>query len=224
MPGQDKPSKAILAGTTGLVGGELLKLLVADPAYDRIVVISRRILGIRNPKVEEYIISFDRLEEYRQLVQGHDAFCCLGTTMKKAGSRENFTRVDFNYVHDFARIAASNGVERFFLVSSMGADKNSSIFYNRVKGEAEECIRDLGFKAVYIFRPSLLLGPRQEKRTGEEMAKKLVSVLDPLIPAKYKGIEASQVARAMMQASSQKIRGIRIYPSQLMRKMLPPAG
>jgi len=213
MPSQ-RSQTAIIIGSTGLVGKELLQQLISSDNYDNIVNLTRRSAGIQHQKVSEYIIDFDDLDSSRDLVRGDHLFCCLGTTMKKAGSKMNFRKVDFDYVLELAKIARQNHVPGFSLVSSIGASKNSMVFYSRVKGEIEEAVSMLGFDKVNIFRPSLLLGNRSEKRTGEDVAKYTYKFFNALLPKRYKGIEASIVAKAMLKVSQSHEKGTSIYPSE----------
>jgi len=142
----------------------------------------------------------------------------LGTTMAKARSRENFYKVDFTYPVSLAKETLKLGATKYLLVSALGANKNASIFYNRVKGETEEAISSTGFQTVHIFRPSLLLGPRKESRAGEDAAKFFYKVFGFLIPAKYKGIESLAVAKAMLYFASQDQKGIFIHESEALQK------
>ncbi|HVF87991.1 MAG TPA: hypothetical protein VM866_10390, partial [Pyrinomonadaceae bacterium] len=167
---------ALLVGATGLVGGHCLNLLLEDAAYQKVVVLGRRMLPVGHRKLEQHIIDFDQLTDYARLIYGQDVFCCLGTTIKKAGSQEAFRRVDFTYPHEVARVAAGNGAEQMLLVSALGADARSRVFYNRVKGETEEAVSKLPFGGVQIFRPSLLLGERQEVRRGEQIAERAMKL------------------------------------------------
>ena len=155
---------ALLAGASGLVGGHLLQRLLADPRYRQVIAVSRKALGIEHPKLRSLITDFDPIEA---AIAGlgetvDDAFCALGTTIKTAGSRAAFRRVDFGYVVAFARAARAAGARHFMLVSAIGASARSRIFYLRVKGETEEAVAALGYPALHIFRPGLLLGQRAE--------------------------------------------------------------
>jgi len=207
---------ALLFGATGLVGGHCLDLLLADEIYGKVITIGRRNIDRDHPKLEHHSIDFERLIDYVDYIAAEDVFCCLGTTIKKAGSQEAFRKVDFTYPHELAKIAKSNGAEQFLLVSSIGADAKSSIFYNRVKGELEEAIRRIPFDAFQIFRPSLLLGEREETRLGEQVAEKVLGTLSFLFIgplAKYKPIHASTVAAAMVRIAKAQPRGVNIYES-----------
>lgn len=215
----EKKKTAVLIGATGLVGRELVQALAGSESYGAIVVLSRRASGLRHEKLTEHLIDFDRMGDFAGLIHGDHAFCCLGTTMKKAGSKANFRKVDYDYVLEFARHASRNGVGGFSLVSSIGASPSSAVFYSRVKGEAEEAVAKLPFVKVQIFRPSLLLGDRREKRFGEDMAKAIYRGIDFLLPARYKGIEARVVAAAMHKASLGPETGVIIYPSEKIRAL-----
>ncbi len=195
---------ALLAGGSGLVGGFLLQQLLAAPEYERVVAVGRRPLEIQHPKLEQVTTEFAALREARQSLRGDDAFCCLGTTIKKAGSREAFRAVDQGAVLAFAWAAQQGGTRRFFHVSSMGADAGSRFFYPRVKGETDHALEVMGFATLGIFRPSLLLGPRREYRLGERLSAVGLAIAEPILMGrwrKYRAIHAEVVARAMLRAS-----------------------
>lgn len=205
---------ALIAGASGLVGGRLLELLLASPDYERVATLGRRPLPLSHPKLEQKTVDFAALDA--AAIRGDELFCCLGTTIKKAGGREAFRRVDFDAVLALATLAAQNGVHHFFLVSSMGADEHSAAFYSRVKGEIEKAVTTLPFEGVHIFRPSLLLGARSESRPAEALAQALSPLLSPLCvgPLRpYRPIEAETVARAMLAAARVARPGLEILPS-----------
>lgn len=205
---------ALLAGSTGLIGKQLLEILLNDPEYHRVIAISRRPLGISNPKLDNIISDFSDLESLKSRLKADNVFCCLGTTMKTAKSKEAFYKVDFTYPHTLARLSHELGAKQYLLVSALGADKNSSIFYNKVKGEVEEAIGKIGFVSYHIFRPSLLLGPRTENRSGEEAAKIFYRIFGFLIPEKYQAIDSAKVARAMVHFARQEQEGKFIHESK----------
>jgi uncharacterized protein YbjT (DUF2867 family) len=208
---------ALLLGASGLIGGHLLGLLVADMTYDRVIVPVRKSLSYRHPKLQEVVVDFDHLDKQKDSLRGQDVFCCLGTTIKAAKSQPAFRKVDFTYVEQTASIAAMNGAEQFLLVSSLGADKNSSAFYLRVKGEVEEAIARLPFKAAQIFRPSVLIGVRGQSRFNESFAimmMKLVSVVLLGRLRRYRAIEAKTVAQAMLTVAKQQNVGVAVYESE----------
>jgi uncharacterized protein YbjT (DUF2867 family) len=204
---------ALLAGATGLIGNHLLKALLEDEQYNNVIVLTRKPVAESHPKQKNIVVNFDQLTSYHNDLHADDIFCCLGTTMKKAGSKEAFRKVDFHYPVELAKITNANGGRQYLLVSSLGADKNSGIFYNQVKGETEASIKQINFKALHIFRPSLLLGDREEQRSGEDAAKIVYRVFRFLIPKKYKAIDASRVANAMLQHAKKEVSGIHIHES-----------
>lgn len=207
---------ALLAGATGLVGGHCLDLLLSEQSYSKVVVVGRQKLDRADSKLEQHVVDFDRLDDFASVLKGDDVFCCLGTTIKKAGSQENFRRVDFTYTHEIARIASQNGAGQFLLVSALGANRKSSIFYNRVKGEIEEAVSALSFHGVQIFRPSLLLGERPEFRLGERVAEKTARMFSFLFVgpiAKYRPIHARTVANAMVRIAPRYYGGVNIFES-----------
>lgn len=210
------PSSALLLGATGLVGKELLQMLLEGEAFDHVVVLGRRPTGIAHPKLEERVADLDRLHEHLSAFSVTTVFCCLGTTIKKAGSQEAFREVDYQYPLDAAKLAATAGARQFSIVTAMGAHPDSSVFYNRVKGQVEEAVKQLGLPSVQIFRPSLLLGSRAESRPGEEFGKVIGwllawALVGPL--RKYRPVEGRTVARAMYVAAQQAEDGCRIRGS-----------
>lgn len=210
-------SIALIAGASGLVGGHLLRLLLDAPEYDRVVSVGRRRLPLDHPKLQQEIVDFTALEKNGTDLRCDDAFCCLGTTIKQAGSRENFRAVDHAAVLAFAWAARRNGARRFFVVSALGADSRSRVFYNRVKGETEEALQVLGFRTLAIFRPALLLGARPQPRFGERVGAMLFWAAEPMLLGslrKYRAIRAEVVARAMLRSSyGEGARGLLVYPS-----------
>lgn len=215
------PQSVLLLGATGLVGGECLKLLCAEDFWRRVIALTRRPLPeeAHHPKVENQVIDFDRAEDNRELISAGQVICALGTTIKKAGSQENFYKVDFTYAYELARIARENGAEHLLLVSSSGADARSPIFYSRVKGELEEAVKTLGYPALSIFRPSLLLGDRRESRPGEDLGKFLSGLFGFAIPARYKPVHARSVAAAIVQVARENRPGIRVLESDEIRRI-----
>ena len=206
---------ALLVGATGLVGSFLLKRLIASPAYSRVIAWVRRPLAATDPKLAVEIVDFDHLEEHR--IDGEDVYCCLGTTIKQAGSQEAFRRVDFAYPVALARRAVEDGVRRLFVVSALGANAHSSVFYSRVKGEMEQAVRACGVPQTYFFRPSLLDGPRKESRVGERIGSLVGSLLGPLL-GKYRPIQADAVAEAMLVVATQDLEA-GIYESGRLREL-----
>lgn len=205
--------RVLLLGATGLVGGELLDLLLEDPGVARVTAPVRRTSGRRAAKLDERVVSLDRLAEDAGLLAVDQLFCALGTTIAKAGSQEAFRRVDHDWPLAAARLARERGARHCLLVSAVDADPASRIFYNRVKGELERDLAALGYPSLTIARPSLILGARAERRVGEEWARRLAW----LFPPKYKGIHARTIARALVDAAREDAPGVRVLESREMR-------
>ena len=204
---------ALIAGTTGLVGSQLLELLLADDHYTRVISLTRKSLAINHPKLSNVIVDFNRLAEYSDQLKADDIFCCLGTTIKQARSQEAFKKVDFEYPLEIAKITKESGAQQYLLVTALGASKKSSFYYNRVKGEVEDSIGQLRFKSYHIFRPSFLQGDRLEKRAGEEATAIFFKAFGFLVPKKFKGIDAIKVARAMVAKAKEETTGYFIHES-----------
>jgi len=181
-----------------------LELLLSDNRYSSVTAISRKALSITHPKLIYLVCELRDLSNRRDQLKADDVFCCLGTTIKKARSKEAFRAVDLDAPLLLAKISKELGGEKFLLVSSLGANKNSGIFYNQVKGEVEEAIQKVGFNTFHVLRPSLLLGPRKEERTGEDAAKFFYRVFGFLVPKKYQAVESIKVARAMQSFAQRK--------------------
>jgi len=204
--------KALILGSTGFIGNHLLNLLVQDEQYKEVIVIVRKKLPITNPKIRQIVVEdLAHMEKHRECFHVEDVFCCLGTTMKKAKTRERFKQVDYELPYLSASIAKQEGVERFLLVSAMGADVHSRFFYNRVKGEVEKAIQELHLPAFYIFRPSLLLGKRTEFRLGERISGWISQPFSFLLKQKYRPIRAADVATAMHKMAQTYLPGTQIF-------------
>ena len=207
---------AIIAGASGLTGSYLLQQLLKSSKYSEVKALVRRPLDIEHPVLKQIVWDFENSDP--EELRAHHVYCSLGTTMKKAGSKDAFKKVDYEYPLQLARMAYEQGAEKFALVSAMGANSKSMFFYNRVKGELEADLKKIPFEAIYIFRPSMLLGPRQEFRLGEEFGKKLMTTLRLIIPANMKPIHVSQVAKSMADHMNQEERGVHVIPSGQMQK------
>ncbi|WP_281889710.1 NAD-dependent epimerase/dehydratase family protein [Paenibacillus sp. YYML68] len=201
---------AVVVGATGLVGTELVRLLLKESTYERVVVLVRTGMEMSDPRLDQRIISFDQLEQLPQeLFREADVFCTLGTTMKKAKTQEQFMKVDYAYPLSLGQLAKRHGAARMLIVTAMGADAGSMFFYNRVKGMVEKELLSLGLNELYIFRPSLIMGPRAEHRAGESLAQSVSERLPflfagPLRP--YRPIQARTIAEAMTNVALQRVR------------------
>jgi uncharacterized protein YbjT (DUF2867 family) len=206
---------AVVAGATGLVGQELVRQLAADTAWGEVRALARRPLGpeLSRPNVVSISVDYERLDPPPSWAQADHVFCALGTTMRQAGSREAFRRVDLEYPVALARATRARGARHFLLVTAVGAAPSSRFFYNRVKGEVEAAVIALGFRSVTIARPSLLLGPRLQPRLGERVGK----ILGLLSPPPWRPLHAAQVARALIEAAKRDLPGVRILENSELR-------
>lgn len=202
-------SRALVAGATGLVGRELLRQLAAHGGYGRVTALVRRSADLPT-MVLPLLADFERLADAGERLAADDVYCALGTTIRTAGSRAAFRRVDHDYVVTLARLAREHGARHFLLVSSLGADPRSRVFYSRVKGEVEAAVRALGYPSLTIVRPSLLLGERSEFRLGESLMK----ALGPLLPRRYRPVHARAVAATLIRAAVEERPGLRIIESR----------
>lgn len=189
-----------VAGGSGLVGTELLKLLLADEGVRAVVAVGRRRLALEHAKLQQAVVDFAAPSGLDVLPAPEAAFCTLGTTIKQAGSKEAFRAVDFDAVVAFAKAARTRGARAFVHVTALGADARSMVFYNAVKGQVEDAVADLGFDRVVALRPSFLDGERAESRPGERVALAVGRTLGPLL-GKYRPTPVSAVAAAMLEAA-----------------------
>lgn len=205
---------ALLAGASGLTGGYVLDALLEAADFGRVIAVTRRALPREHPRLANRIVQFARLEAQLQGVTCEVALCCLGTTIARAGSRENFRTVDVDHVVAFARAALAARAQRFVVMSSAGANPDSRNFYLRTKGEMEQELEGLGFAALDILQPGLLLGWRREMRPLELAAMALMPLVNPLLAGKraaFRGISARQVAAAMVGATRSGRKGVQRY-------------
>ena len=208
-----KVKTAAILGATGLIGSHLVELLKNDREYDVIKVIVRRPVAIDHPKISVNVIDFTDESAFKSAIAESDAvFCAVGTTNRKVkGDKAAYRKVDFDIPVKAAKFCEQTGCNTFLLVSSIGANSNSGNFYLKLKGEVEDAVGTLNIQSISVFRPSFLLGERQENRSGEKIAKALSSSLSFLFPSRYKPINAFDVARSMVSASVKNIPGFRIY-------------
>jgi uncharacterized protein YbjT (DUF2867 family) len=212
---------ALIAGATGLVGSELVELLLADPAVARVLSVVRRSSGRAGGKLAEHLVDFGNLAAAPLEPPVDEAYCCLGTTMRAAGSRDAFRRVDLEYAMAFARLAQRLGAGSLVVVSSLGADPASRSFYLRTKGEVEQELIALGLPSLGIVRPSLLLGDRRELRVGERAGEVALRLASPLLRgalAHYRPIHARTVACAMADLGRRAEPGVHVLESDEIRR------
>lgn len=214
--------KAILLGATGLIGQNLLTKLLANEDFDEVLVISRKSLNLNHPKLKELIIDFDELPNHASEITGDVVFCCLGTTIKKTPNLAMYRKIDYQYPLDVANIAFANGAQQYHLISAMGADVKSRIFYSKTKGEVERDLKKIPFPAIYIYRPALLDGNRKEKRTAEKIMIALFRFINPILIGslkKYRSIKIEKVADAMLNQAESNEAGLHIYSSDQIVKL-----
>jgi uncharacterized protein YbjT (DUF2867 family) len=191
----------LLIGASGLIGSELVQLLLRDDKIKTIKVFVRKTLAITDQKLIELLVDFERLEDFKHEFQGDALFCCIGTTRKKTPDLEAYKAIDYGIVLGASNLARSNQVPQVHLVSAIGADTSSKIFYNRLKGEIEKDIIKLNFPSTFIYQPAMLIGKRSESRPAEFIAQKLMTFFDFFLlgkTQKYHSIEAKKVAESML--------------------------
>lgn len=205
---------ALLLGATGLTGEQCLKELLTSDVYDTVVTITRKPLAVNDHKHQNVVVDFEKLHDYKLHLKADDVYCTIGTTIAKAGSQKEFRRIDFEIPKQIAEYALWNGAQRFILCSALGANAQSSIFYNQVKGELEDVLKKMNYKALFIFRPSILLGDRKEERTGEQIGRAFAETFSFLFvgPLKqYKGTPVDVLAKQMVTAGSSDVTGTVVY-------------
>lgn len=210
---------ALLAGASGLVGQQLLTLLLAEPSYSKVIILVRQPLAISHPKLEQHVIDFSIASVDQNVLKGllvDHAFCTLGTTIKRAGSKAAFRQVDQQYAANVAQIAKDSGAQLFGIVTAMAANSDSMFFYNQVKGDIETQLQQMDFQHLAAFRPSMLVGDRGEKRFGEQLGAVLMRMFSFLIPKNYKIINVKDVAAAMLSYAKNPTAGFSVIASGAM--------
>ena len=212
---------ATLVGATGLIGSHLLQELLNDVHFDTVRILIRRPIDITRIKLEKKIVDFNDSDSLLVAISNSDVlFCAIGSTMKKVkGDKEAYRKIDFEIPVKLARFCKMTGCEKFILVSSAGANPKSPNFYQRLKGETDDAIKESGLKTIHIMRPSLLLGERKEYRLGENIAKAMMKGLSFLIPAKYKAVQGKDVAKVMLGLSKKNEEGIFVHENSEIRNL-----
>lgn len=206
------PGTAIVIGATGLIGQQLVQRLLHS-GYDEVRTVSRRPLPLEHPKLKQILTSLEGGPELEEALKGDALFCCIGTTIKKAGSRAAFTAVDHDIPVRCGQIARRNGVSQYHLVSAIGAKAGARNFYLRTKGNVEAALAATGFPSLYIYRPSFLVGDRKEVRFGEQLAQWLTPVFNLILQGnakKYRPVKAATVAETMLKKSEEGEKGVHI--------------
>jgi uncharacterized protein YbjT (DUF2867 family) len=208
------PRIALIAGATGLIGQLLVQRLLSSGAYDIIKLLLRRPLDLEDARIEQIISDYADLAALGGKLKADDVYCCLGTTLKAAGSRAAFEQVDYQMVVDLAHAARTQGAKQFLVVSAAGSAEKSPSFYSRVKAKMERNVAAAGYDAVHILRPSLLLGAREEARPAEHLSQLLMPLFNPLMLGslkKYRAVRGEDVAAAMLQLARRETRGVHIH-------------
>ena len=191
---------ALVIGATGATGKEIVSQLLEDDDFDSVSIFVRKDPDITHSKLKTYVIDFSKVEDYRELIKGDVLFSCLGTTLRTAGSKEKQYMVDYTYQYEFAKIASDNGVPIYSLVSSTGANQNSTIFYPKIKGKLEEAVKKLPFKTIQIFQPQTLIRQKNLIRLGEKIGIKIFSFLNYFgILKSQKPLTVSNLAKVMIE-------------------------
>lgn len=195
---------AIILGATGLTGGILLKKLIRDPEYKKIILFSRRESGEKNPKIEEHIVDLFELAEHKEKFKADEVFCCVGTTKKETLNKQVYRKVDLGIPVTAAKLCKENNIQTFLVISALGANAKSKIFYNRIKGEMEEVVLQQGLQKTFILQPSLIAGDREETRPLEFIGNKFMKVANYLLLGplkKYRSIHPATIAEAMIKVA-----------------------
>jgi uncharacterized protein YbjT (DUF2867 family) len=220
LPGM-KQKTAIILGATGLTGSLLLRRLIADDSYSTIKLFSRRTSGNPSPKIKEFIGDILQLEQFKNDFTADVVYCCVGTTSAKTKDRVIYKAIDFGIPFTAAKLAKENSIPTFLVISSMGANTRSKIFYSRTKGEMEQAVLDQKIPHTYILRPSLILGDRNESRMAEKAGAFIMKLAGSLLVGKlktYRAIEADRIAAAMISLAQSKP-DLRIVKSDILQEM-----
>jgi uncharacterized protein YbjT (DUF2867 family) len=209
---------AIILGATGLTGGLILQKLLEDERYEKIILFSRSTCHIKHSKLSEYIVNLFELEQYMDKFKADEVFCCIGTTKSKTSDKETYKKIDYGIPVTAAALCKQNEIETFVVISALGANSNSNIFYNKIKGDMESAVFSKNIKHTYILQPSLIGGERTESRPGEFIAKYIMSLINPFLlgPLKvYKMISPQLIALCMLNLANSGKTSLRISSDQI---------
>ena len=210
------PYKVILVGASGLIGSNLLSELIKSEAISEVLLLVRRSSGSSNFKVKELIVNFDEPNSYSADIQADIIYSCLGTTKSETPNSALYRQIDLGYPLNLAKLGQQNGVTQFHIISSLGADAESSNSYLKLKGELEQELKKLNIPSLHIYQPSFLIGERKKKRLADRIMEPIFNLIDPLLIGplkKYRSIKAADVAKVMLNQSIQNLQGSFIYPS-----------
>lgn len=213
--------RVIIAGASGLICSNLLKVLLKNESIGEVVALVRTSLPVNNPKLKQLITDFDSLKDLKTELYGEAIYCCLGSTKKRTPNKDAYRKVDHDYPLELANLSSEN-IHQFHLVSAIDANDRSRFFYNRLKGETERDLKRISFSAIHIYQPSLIVGDRIEKRTFEGIMAQIMKIVDPLLVGslkRYQSIEASTVAQAMVNQTFKGIEGVHTYPSHIIKQL-----
>ncbi|MBC8051575.1 MAG: NAD(P)H-binding protein [Sphingobacteriaceae bacterium] len=214
--------KVIIAGASGLIGSELLTLLLNNKGIEEVIALLRKPLPISHNKLRQITVNFENLASYKSELNGDVIYCCLGSTIKKTPKLADYLKVDHDYPVELAKIALKNKIEQFHLISALGANSSSKVFYTRLKGETEEDLKALGLKSLHIYQPALLTGNRSEHRSLEKLFGVAMKVINPLLLGpleKYRSIKATTVAQAMINQTFKTMNGLNTYSSDIIKTL-----
>ncbi|PBQ32821.1 nucleoside-diphosphate sugar epimerase [Sphingobacteriaceae bacterium] len=215
--------KAIIAGATGLIGAHLLRILLEAPEYSEVLILVRKPIALKHPKLKQHVLNFDKLHDYTNLIKGDVLFSCLGTTRKKTPDRKDYYKIDHDYPVILGEIAKQNSIPQYHLISAIGADPNSAIFYSRMKGETERDLAKLNLPVLFIYQPSMLAGNREEHRVLERSLILVWRVLNPLLIGslkKYRSINAETLALALYKNSLQEKKASNVFTYKEIQELL----
>lgn len=213
---------AILLGATGLTGGILLQELLEDSRYEKIILFNRRSAAVKHEKVEEHMVNLFHLEDHKEQFKADDVFVCIGTTKNKTPDEDTYRKIDHGIPVAAAKLSKLNGISTFAVISALGADPESSMFYNKTKGEMEQDVLKQKIPNTYIFQPSLIAGDREEKRGWENLAKQVMKVVNPALVGplkKYRSIHPKTIAKAMVEVANKEYQK-NIIPSDEIKQIV----
>ncbi len=219
----NEKKKALIVGATGLVGRQVLNVLLANDYYEEIIILGRSSTGVKDNRINEIVIDFDDLKNHTDELSANDYYCCIGTTLKAAGSKEKFHLIDFTYPVEIAKLAQKDPLfEQFLIVSSLGANQKSVLFYNKIKGKLENRLKKIGLKSLHIFQPSLLVGERKDFRPAEAIAGMFSSILSFFVigsSRRFFAIEGVDVAKSMFLIAQKNEEGTHTHKPKEMLKI-----